>query len=234
MVRHSQKEPKILIVEENEYHGLQMERQISRRLDVPSVVLTSSPDEALRFARLEQFDVAVVDFALSDCDGLAFLKSLHQVDPELAVIVVAEEITEAMTREAFLSGCREILVKDSSYYLVIPRMVAGLVCRDRISETQAADRCRLKNGVATCFAENLQNELGTPTDVILETTAQIIDKALDGKVLARRISAIRKSALEIKSSLKALRHRCESDYQSTSSTEDTSLVEPRSRLKSLV
>jgi len=234
MARHSQKEPRILIVEENEYHGLLMERQISRRLEASSVVLTSSPDEALRFARLEQFDVAVVDFALSECDGLGFLKSLHQVDPGLSVIVVAEEITEAMTREVFRRGCREILVKDSSYYLVIPRMVAGLVCRDQISETQVADRCRLKKGTATCLAESLLNEIGTPVDIILNTATQIMDKVLDDKILADKVSAIRKSAVEIKSSLNALGHRCESDYQSTSWAQDASPVKLRSRVKSLV
>lgn len=233
MASQSLTEPRILIVEENEYHGLLMEQQISRRLDVTSVVITSSPDEALQYARSSRFDVAVVDLALGECDGLSFLKSLYQVAPDLAVIVVAEQITEAITREVLRSGCREILVKDSSYYLVIPRLVAGLIHRSRIPGDQKADLCRYKRNVVKCVADNLRNDLSAPTESILAMTGEIIGKTLDNKMLTDRIAAIRRSALEIKASLRTLECPCESG-RPVDSNEREGLFKARFRTKSLV
>ena len=69
MVHVPESEPRILIVEENEYHGLLMERQIARRMEGSTVVIARCADEALRYARHQDFDVAVVDFVLGDCDG---------------------------------------------------------------------------------------------------------------------------------------------------------------------
>jgi len=211
-----------------------MEREITRRVELSSVVVTSSPYEALQHAHCEPFDIAVVDFTLSDCDPLGFLKALHRINPQLAVIAVAEEITETVTRQVFRHGCREILVKDSSYYRVIPRMVAGLVCRGQISKKDTVGHCQRINATTTCLARNLQEELGSPVDVILETTAQIIDKALGDKTLTDRIGAIRQSALQIKSSLKDLRHRCESGYQPIGFSDNGGSAATRARRKSLV
>ena len=104
MVYVPDSEPRILIIEENEYQGLLMERQIARRMEGSTVVIAGCADDALRYARLQKFDVAVVDFVLGDCDGLTLLRSLHQIDPDLAVIVVAEDVTETITREVFKSG----------------------------------------------------------------------------------------------------------------------------------
>lgn len=233
MARYAREEPRILIVEEDEYHGLLMEREISRRLETSSVVLTSSADEALRFARLQPFDVSVVDFAPSESGGLGFLKSLHRLNPEVAIIVVTDKITEAMTREVLRNGCREILVKDSSYYLIIPRMVAGLVCRDRTYRPTAGS-CRHNRCSASHFADGLSIEVGSAVDVIINTVSLIADRAGEDRALADMISDIQQSALQIKSSLNALRNGSQSGYGPIGSGEVGTSGSGRARAKTSV
>ena len=206
MVYVPDSEPRILIIEENEYQGLLMERQIARRMEGSTVVIAGCADDALRYARLQKFDVAVVDFVLGDCDGLTLLRSLHQIDPDLAVIVVAEDVTETITREVFKSGCVELLVKDSTYYAVIPRMVAGLYLkqctpgRRRLTPKHAVDGgVQVRHDLTANIAVD---SLDDPLDTILRATKQILDQVetTDDDV-TRRVEAIRESTMLIKLSL---------------------------------
>ena len=206
MVYVPDSEPRILIIEENEYHGLLMERQIARRMEGSTVVIAACADEALRYARLQKFDVAVVDFVLGDCDGLTLLRSLHQIDPDLAVIVVAEDITETITKEAFRNGCVELLVKDSTYYAVIPRMVAGLYLKQCTCGSRHRPNKRDTSSVLSERgrpAEKITvDKLDDPLDTILRATKQILDRADETDLdVARRVQAIRESTMRIKLSL---------------------------------
>ena len=206
MVHVPESEPRILIVEENEYHGLLMERQIARRMEGSTVVIARCADEALRYARHQDFDVAVVDFVLGDCDGLALLRSLNQIDPDLAVIVVAEDISETVTKDAFRNGCVELLVKDSTYYAVIPRMVAGLYfkrcdCRRRRSPAKQVSYGS-RAGHRHSEEEITTDVLDDPLDAILKATKQILDRVdQSDRDVTRRVKAIRESTLRIKLSL---------------------------------
>ena len=198
-------EPRILIVEENEYHGLLMGRQILQRVEGSQVMIARGADEALRLARIKNFDLAVVDFVLSDCDGLSLLHSLHQLDPHLAIIVVAEQITERLTREVFRQGCDELLVKDSSYYAVVPRMVAGLwhkkqqVCHQRSRpERLRIDRAdaveRLRRGMDSEVRECVE-EIFKATDHILNLSG------MEDNDLTEKVQEIKESAMTIRHSL---------------------------------
>jgi DNA-binding NarL/FixJ family response regulator len=198
MIPLSDSEASILIVEENEYHGLLMERQIAQRLDHSRVVLARCADEALRIARSQPFDIAIVDFVLSECDGLALLRSLNQIDPKLTIVVVAEDLTEASTREVFRCGCKEILIKDHSFYSVVPRMIAGLYHRKKMIGARERRDARLH---VESF-QFLHRELTVPLDNILAAAEAILGrtKLLDND-LTERVRSIHQSALSIKSSL---------------------------------
>ncbi len=214
-------EASILIVEENEYHGLLMERQIAQRLENSRVVLARCADEALRFARTQPFDIAIVDFVLSDCDGLALLRSLNQIDPKLAIVVVAEELTEARTKEIFKCGCREILIKDNSFYSVVPRMIAGLHCRKMMIDRNHAGRPRETRPYRTGL-DLLHRELAAPLNAILAAAEDILDRTnLVDNELAERVKTIQQSALSIKSSLSGSPGR----FQSAPTDEKLELVE---------
>lgn len=206
---HKSREPRILIVEENESHGLLMERQIQRRLGDSLIVITGSADEALEFTRTHHFDIAVVDFGVTGCDGLSLLRSIHHLDPDIAVIVVTDEITETVTREVFRCGGRELLIKDGSYYVVVPRMVAGLYQRIRTEPGKFSRLRRQTSDSARCLQECLRDQLRDPIQTIIETAGEIIAGSANSDGIKERVSAIRKSAMEMKSSLGRLVTPCE-------------------------
>ncbi|UCG60583.1 MAG: response regulator [Candidatus Zixiibacteriota bacterium] len=207
-------EPKILIVEENEFHGLTMGRQISHRVDGSQVVIARNADDALRYARTQHFDIAVIDLVLSDCDGLSLVHSLHQIDTELAIIAVAEEVSDKISREALRCGCDELLVKDSSYYVVIPRMVVGLWSRkkqragrnresidDRTIPVEAIEQTRIE----------LKRELNHHVEEIVRAARQILARSdLKDNDLAETVRLIHASALSVKNSLDTTPHPADS------------------------
>lgn len=210
-------EPRILIVEENEYHGLLMGRQISQRVDGSQVMIARDADQALRFTRLQSFDIAVVDFVLSDCDGLSLLHSLHQLDPELAIIVVAEEISERLTREVFRQGCEELLVKDSSYYAVIPRMVAGLLQKRQQSGRQLPRQLRRelsRREISNLSGSDVDREIRHCLDEIFNATRYILDASeVQDNDLTTKIMEIEKSAKSIRRSLESNERHLFSDAE---------------------
>jgi ActR/RegA family two-component response regulator len=205
MVPLPDSEARILIVEENEYHGLLMERGIARRLDGSLVALARSADEAMRLARQQPFDIAVVDFVLADRDGLGLLCSLHQLDPDLAIIVITEDLSESIAKEVFRCGCQELLIKDSTYYAVVPRMAAGLYQRQRLrrqAKHLIGGRGRIDmRRSRQRFPADLCHELKGPLETILRTAKQILDDTgLEDNDLTERIRAIQDSAMRISSS----------------------------------
>ncbi|MEW6413478.1 MAG: response regulator [Candidatus Zixiibacteriota bacterium] len=187
--------PRILIVEENGYHGMLMEQQLARRLDRPLVVLVKTYEQALKAIQHQKFDIAVVDFSITGCSGTHLVRVLHHSDPELALIVVAENISEQMTKEVFGCGCEELLIKDSSYYAVIPRMVSGLY-RRRQSLSQRADKPALPSERS---ARGYEHELAEPLNTILQTAEKILTEngCIDDEMTSR-ITAIHRSAQQLK------------------------------------
>jgi CheY-like chemotaxis protein len=67
---------------------------------------------ALELARAHRYDVALVDFALPDVDGWAFLGELRQARPPIAHIIVTKWRPSAADRlRARFAGAREIFEK---------------------------------------------------------------------------------------------------------------------------
>lgn len=205
MVPEREPEPKILVVEENEYHGLLMGRQISQRVENSQVMIAHGADEALRLARTNAFDVAVVDFVLSDCDGLSLLHSLYHLDPNLAIIVVADQLSEQITKEIFRHGCEELLIKDSSYYAVVPRMVAGLWQKKLRSHNRppvCGDTRRYERERALMPRPAIYHEIRRYLNEILQATSDILSvSAANDSDLTDKIMGIKASAAKIRLSL---------------------------------
>ncbi len=173
-----------------------MEQQIARRLNGSLVILAQSSAQARKAIQHQKFDIAVVDFCLADCDGANLVRALHQADPDLAVIVVAQDISEQMTKEVFRCGCEELLIKDSSYYAVIPRMVSGLYRRRQLSRADHTNRVRAVNRRMT---HDQTSEMNESLETILRTAENILMDAdpTDGE-LTSRISEICRSARQLK------------------------------------
>jgi len=95
---------KILVVDDD----INLLDLIHMRLETSgyNVVAASHENVAKEVARQEVFDVAIVDFQLVKQDGLSLMEELHNIHPDMSVIIMTahgskEIAVEAMKRGAF-------------------------------------------------------------------------------------------------------------------------------------
>src|SRR5581483_2009664 len=73
----------LIVDDDDEYRGLIARRFGRRGHDVEQ---TGSPAQALRLVEKTHFDVAILDIAMPEMDGVQLLERLRQIDPETQVI----------------------------------------------------------------------------------------------------------------------------------------------------
>ena len=104
---------KILIVDDHEV----LRNGVKRIFDKPPGTATfgeaSTPQEALRLAREQEWDVVVLDLSLRDRSGLEVLKELKQIRPRLPVLILSMHSEEQFARRAFKAGASGYITKDS-------------------------------------------------------------------------------------------------------------------------
>ena len=75
------------------------------------VRLAAGGEECLRLAAAEPFDMALVDLRMPDLDGLAVLKRLATVQPDLPVVILTAFATIETAIEAVTAGASDYLAK---------------------------------------------------------------------------------------------------------------------------
>src|SRR5262245_3257877 len=97
----------ILIVDDDdEYRGIVARRFLRRGYDVKQ---TGSPTEALRLAEKTHFDVAILDVAMPELDGVQLLERLREVDPETQAIMLTGQGTIETAIRAMKLGAYDFL-----------------------------------------------------------------------------------------------------------------------------
>jgi DNA-binding NtrC family response regulator len=100
---------RILIVDDDdEYRGVVARRFVRRGHQVEQ---TGSPAQALRLAEAGHFDVAILDVAMPEMDGVQLLERLRQVDPETQAIMLTGQGTIETAIRAMKLGAYDFLTK---------------------------------------------------------------------------------------------------------------------------
>ncbi|PYS94332.1 MAG: DNA-binding response regulator [Acidobacteria bacterium] len=73
----------------------------------------STAQEALKLARAQAWDVAILDLSLGGRSGLEVLKELKQTRPRLPVLILSMHSEEQYARRAFKAGAAGYITKDS-------------------------------------------------------------------------------------------------------------------------
>ncbi len=104
---------KVLAVDDDET----ILKLIKMKLEVEGygVVTASSADAALERARIEAFDVALLDYKLADKNGIALMADLLQVHPDLPVIILTAYGTIKGAVEAVKKGAYGYIAKPFDY-----------------------------------------------------------------------------------------------------------------------
>ena len=69
--------------------------------------------EAVKLARQQPWDVAVVDLSLGDASGLEVLKELKQARPKLPIMILSKHSEEQYARRSFKDCAAGYITKDS-------------------------------------------------------------------------------------------------------------------------
>ena len=100
---------RILIVDDDDEYRSVVSRRFQRR--GYQVEQTGSPHEALRSAEKSRFDVAVLDIAMPEMDGVQLLERLRQVSPDTQVILLTGQGTIETAIRAMKLGAYDFLTK---------------------------------------------------------------------------------------------------------------------------
>ncbi len=100
---------------------------LQKRMDRRGLAVTpvSSGTEAIRVARRQSFDAAVVDLKMEDMDGIEVLKVLKVMDPDLAVIILTGHGSEQAAREGMAHGAFDYLTKPCELSDLLERIYAS-------------------------------------------------------------------------------------------------------------
>lgn len=95
---------------------------LSRFPDVELVAIAASGAEALRLAQTVEWDVALLDIAMPDLDGIEVLKVLIEQRPTATVVMLTAFERPQTLREALAAGAKGFLTKETP----ADEIVAGL------------------------------------------------------------------------------------------------------------
>ena len=98
----------LAVDDDDDLRGVIVRRFLRHGHDVEQ---TASPVEALRRAEQKHFDVAILDIALPEMDGVQLLEQLRQVDPETQAIMLTASRTVETAIRAMKLGAYDYLSK---------------------------------------------------------------------------------------------------------------------------
>ena len=96
---------------------------------------TSSCVEGLAMFQERRPDLVLVNYFLTEGDGLSFMESLQKVAPGAAVVMVTGLGNEAMARDAMRLGALDYVIKGTDYFKDLPAVVDDCL-RRRKHESQ--------------------------------------------------------------------------------------------------
>ena len=91
---------RVLLVEDNPADARLVRELLSERGGGYDIVHRERLDAALEAARLEAFDVMLLDLSLPDASGIGTLKRAHEAAPGLPIVIMTGLGDEAMARRA--------------------------------------------------------------------------------------------------------------------------------------
>jgi DNA-binding NarL/FixJ family response regulator len=104
---------KVLIVDDHEVVRDGVKRLLDEQPGAISCGEAGTPEEALRMALADNWDIVVLDLSFAGKSGLEVLKELKQVRPRLPVLVLTMHSEEQYARRAFKAGAAGFVTKDS-------------------------------------------------------------------------------------------------------------------------
>src|SRR5205823_935513 len=94
-----------------------------------AITCVASEDEAIREFRQGGIDCVVLDYHLSQGDGLSCLRKLRQLDPIVPIVAVSGEVTPEIAAELLRVGADDYISKSDLLSGAVPRSVCAALAR---------------------------------------------------------------------------------------------------------
>lgn len=104
---------KVLIADDHEVVREGVKRLLDEQPGAISCGEAGTPEETLRMALAEEWDVVILDLSFAGKSGLEVVKELKQIRPRLPVLVLTMHSEEQYARRAFKAGAAGFITKDS-------------------------------------------------------------------------------------------------------------------------
>jgi DNA-binding NarL/FixJ family response regulator len=148
----------------------------------------STPHEALKLAREQDWDIVVLDLALGERSGLEVLQELQKRRPKLPVLILSMYAEEQYARRAFKAGASGYITKDCTRTELVEAITAVLHGRKYVSPALAEQLIiDLTRGTAQLPHETLSTREFEVMCLIAsgKTVSEIADiLALSGKTIS--------------------------------------------------
>jgi len=105
----------ILIVDDNKDHQVLMEEALVKLIDEVNIVFASTGEECFHELIKEKYDAIVIDFNLSDMDGLEVLRRMKDNECVIPAIMVTAFGDENIAVDAMKLGAFDYIVKSDEY-----------------------------------------------------------------------------------------------------------------------
>jgi len=104
---------RILIIDDHEVVRAGLKRIIDDQTEPSLFGEAGTSQEAVKLARQQVWDLAILDLSLDGQSGLELLTELKQIRPRLPVLILTMHFEEQYARRAFKAGAAGFVTKDS-------------------------------------------------------------------------------------------------------------------------
>lgn len=121
----------ILIVDDNEDHQILMEDVLKQDKQNVEVVFVCTGEECIHKLSNEAFDATIIDYSLSDMNGIEVLKRINHQENNCPVIMATAFGDESVAVEAMKVGACDYIAKEEGYLKRLPSIVDRAVLESR-------------------------------------------------------------------------------------------------------
>jgi two-component system invasion response regulator UvrY len=129
---------RVLLVEDHQVVRDGLKRLLSEQ-EITVFGEARTAADALSLARVEEWDLAVVDISLGDRSGLDVVREIKQIRPQVPVLVLSMHSEEQYARRAYKAGAAGYITKDSPR-AELASAIAKVIGGGRYVSTTFADR----------------------------------------------------------------------------------------------
>jgi len=109
----------LLVDDEKDFLDIMAERMEARGIDVS---IAGSAEDALKMVQADSYDAVIIDFLMPEMDGFSALKLFKESQPDLSVILLTANVTEAKRLEAIKLGALDVLEKPADLNLLTQKI----------------------------------------------------------------------------------------------------------------